>query len=108
MGKALALRTEHRLQEWAKFAKECSESGMSNRDFCISRGISEKTYYYWLRRLRVAAADALGPQFIEISIDEKTVHPGILGVRYMGAELTISQDTTSDVLKMALAVLKSL
>jgi len=108
MGKALALRTEHRLQEWAKFAKECGESGMSNRDFCALRGVSEKTYYYWLRRLRVATADALGPQFIEVKLDEKAVQPGILSIRYMEAELTITQDTTSEVLQVALAVLKSL
>ena len=108
MGKALALRTEHRLQQWAKFAKECGESGMSKRDFCTLRGVSEKTYYYWLRRLRLAAADAMSPQFIEVNFDDKTVHSGILSIRYMEAELTITHDTTAEVLQMAMAVLKRL
>ena len=79
-----------------------------NRDFCTLRGVSEKTYYYWLRRLRVATADALGPQFIEVKLDEKAVQPGILSIRYMEAELTITRDTTSEVLQLALAVLKRL
>lgn len=106
MGKALALRTEYRLQQWAKIAEDCAKSGMSNKDFCISRGISDKTYYYWLRRLREAAADAIGPQLVEVAFNEGKT--GSLNMRYRDADLTITGETPAEVLFTALQVLKKL
>ena len=108
MGKALALRTEYRLQQWAKIADECSKSGMTNKDFCISRGLSEKNYYYWLRRLREAAADALGPQLVEVNFNDNTEKSGALNMRYREADLMISSDTSAEVLYTTLQVLKKL
>ncbi len=52
MADVLAVRDEYRTQNWAMVIQECSNSGLSNREFCRQRGISEKTYYYWLRKLR--------------------------------------------------------
>jgi len=108
MGKALALRTEYRLQQWAKIAEDCAKSGMSNKDFCTSRGISDKTYYYWLRRLREAAADAIGPQLVEVAFNEEKVKTGALNMRYRDADLTITGETPAEVLYTALQVLKKL
>jgi len=34
---------------------------MSIREYCISIGISENTYYYWQRRVRQAACELLLP-----------------------------------------------
>ena len=48
MTDVLAVRNEYRLQSWMEIIRECEESGLSNREFCFQRGISEKTYYYWL------------------------------------------------------------
>ena len=56
MTDVLAVRNEFRLQNWMEIIRECEESGLSNREFCFQRGISEKTYYYWLRKVRAAAA----------------------------------------------------
>ena len=46
MADVLAVRNEFRLQNWMEIIRECEESGLSNREFCFQRGISEKTYYY--------------------------------------------------------------
>ena len=64
MADVLALRNEYRLQSWMEIIRECEESGMSNREFCSQRGISEKTYYYWLRKIRTAAATVIEPQLV--------------------------------------------
>jgi len=108
MVNALALRTEYRLQQWAKFAEECSKSGMSKRDFCIKRGVSEKTYYYWLRRLREAAADSMMPQLVEVKLSHTVKQTGILSMRYNDAELTITTETPAELLTTALQALKKL
>ena len=55
MADVLAVRNEFRLQNWMEIIRECEESGLSNREFCSQRGISEKTSYYWLRKLDAQA-----------------------------------------------------
>ena len=62
MSDALAVRDEYRLQGWAKTIQECHDSGLSNKEFCAQRGIAEKTYYYWLRKVRSATAAAMEPR----------------------------------------------
>jgi len=108
MGKALALRSEYRLQQWAKIAEECAKSGISNREFLAGRGIPEKSYYYWLRRLREAAADAMTPQLVEVRFNGSDIQSGALSMRYQGAELMITETTAAAALDMALKALKKL
>ena len=64
MADVLAVRDEYRVQNWAMVIQECNNSGLSNREFCRQRGISEKTYYYWLRKLRSQLAEAAAPQLV--------------------------------------------
>ena len=107
MNTALALRTEFRLQHWANIAKECKESGMTVTAYCASRGISDKTYYYWLRRVREAAADSIPPQLIELKLSNagKT---DVLNVRYQEAELMVTKETSPELLLSTLRVLKQI
>ena len=52
---------EYRLSHWAQVIQRRADSGMSIREYCISIGISENTYFYWQRRVRQAACDLLLP-----------------------------------------------
>ena len=52
MADVLAMRDEYRAQTWAMLIQECNNSGLTKREFCQQRGISEKSFYYWLRKLR--------------------------------------------------------
>ena len=45
------LNAGQRIQLWAERIAECRSSGMSVRAWCRENEISEKTYYYWQRRL---------------------------------------------------------
>lgn len=52
MGQSLqALSKQERLEQWSGKIAACRGSGMTVRAWCQERGISEKTYYYWQRRL---------------------------------------------------------
>lgn len=53
---------EVRLVNWAGILRERRDSGLSVRSYCLEQGINEKTYYYWQRRLRVAACNKLEQQ----------------------------------------------
>ena len=58
MADVLAVRNEYRVENWSALIQECNASGLSNREFCRQHGISEKSFYYWLRKLRHQAAEA--------------------------------------------------
>ena len=45
------LNAGQRVQLWAERIAECRSSGKSVRAWCRENEISEKTYYYWQRRL---------------------------------------------------------
>ena len=53
------VRDHVRIQEWVELIKERSASGMTIRDWCESKGLSENQYYYWLRKIRKTACTAL-------------------------------------------------
>ena len=101
MENVLQVRNEYRRQQWTQIIRECQSSGLSNKEYCRQQGISEKSYYYWLRKLRSAAAESI-PQIVEMELPamEDKVY-----IRFRGAELTLPANT--DVEAIA-AVLRSL
>ena len=46
MADVLAVLDEYRAQTWAMLIQECKASGMTNKEFCELRGVSEKSFYY--------------------------------------------------------------
>ena len=92
MADVLAVRNEYRLQSWMEIIRECEESGLSNREFCFQRGISEKTYYYWLRKVRAAAATVIEPQLVRLDNPEVSGTEQMFEIRYGRAELRLPED----------------
>lgn len=88
MENVLAIRNEYRLQQWADMIRACRESGMSIKEFCRQNGISEKTYYYRLHKLRQTVSSAAQPKLVRLEAltGQDTVRSAIL-LRYMDAEL---------------------
>jgi putative transposase len=50
---------EIRLRQWTGIIKECRGNGKSVKSWCEENGISEKSYFYWQRRVREAACQEL-------------------------------------------------
>ena len=48
-----------RMQKWMSILQDCKSSGQSNAAYCVERGISIKTFYYWQNKLRRVAAEKL-------------------------------------------------
>lgn len=86
MGDALTVRAEYRMQNWAIVIQECRASGLTNKEFCRQRGILEKSYYYWLRKLRDHVAEAV-PQIVPLNLKEK--NEDTLEICYRGAKLQL-------------------
>lgn len=94
MSEMMAVRSEYRLQQWAQVVEQCRESGLSNREYCRQNGIAEKTYYYWLRRLREAAAKQVQtPTLVHLDAEPEapveSIAAGIIHLRIKEAEMTI-------------------
>ena len=99
----LQVREEYRLQHWRPIVQQCRESGLSNRDFCRQNGITEKTYYYWLRKLRMAAACKEAPRIVEL--ERQDSGEDMIYIRFRNAEMTLPAGTDADAIT---AILRSL
>ena len=89
MADVLAVRDEYRVQQWAAVIRECNASGLSNREFCRQRGITEKTFYYWLRKLRSQMTEAAAPQLVQLEPAPVKIQDDMLQIQYRGAELKL-------------------
>ena len=45
MADVLAVRDEYRAQQWAMVVQECRSSGLTNREYCRQRGITNHRQY---------------------------------------------------------------
>lgn len=87
MADVLAVRDEYRIQQWAVLIQECSASGLTNKEFCRQRGISEKSFYYWQRKLRQQIVETATPQLVQLDPTPET--GDLLQIQYRGAELRL-------------------
>ena len=106
MTDVLAVRDEYRAQTWAMLIQECNNSGLTKREFCQQRGISEKSFYYWLRKLRSQMAEAACPQLVQL--DPVSAPEDMLQIQYRGAELKLPVGVDIDAVATLLRSIQSL
>ena len=106
MADVLAVRDEYRAQQWAMVVQECVASGLSNREFCRQRGIAEKSYYYWQRKLRTQIAESASPQLVPL--EPPALPEEQLYIQYRGAELKLPDRVDMDAVAALLRSIQSL
>ena len=106
MADVLADRDEYRAQTWAMLIQECNNSGLTKREFCQQRGISEKSFYYWLRKLRSQMAETAGPRLVQL--DPAPAPDDMLQIQYRGAELKLPSGVDIDAVATLLRSIQSL
>ena len=106
MADVLAVRDEYRAQNWAMLIQECNNSGLTKREFCQQRGISEKSFYYWLRKLRSHMAEASRPQLVQL--DPVPMQQDMLQIQYRGAELKLPAGVDIDAVSALLRAIQTL
>jgi hypothetical protein len=50
---------KYRLNQWTEIIHECHSSEQTVSAWCSEHDINPKSYYYWLKRVRTAACEAL-------------------------------------------------
>lgn len=106
MADVLAVRDKYRAQNWAMLIQECNNSGLTKREFCQQRGISEKSFYYWLRKLRSHMAESSGPQLVQL--DPVPMQQDMLEIQYRGAELKLPAGVDIDTVSALLRAIQTL
>ena len=103
MADVLAVRDEYRAQQWAMLIQESKSSGMSNKEFCMQRGVSEKSFYYWQKKLRMKLVEVAAPQLVQL--DPVSVPTELLQISFRGAELKLPVGVDMDAVS---AILRSI
>ncbi len=106
MADVLAVRDEYRAQQWATLIQESKTSGMSNKEFCIQRGISEKSFYYWQKKLRTKLLEAATPQLVQLEATPEAAQ--LLQISFRGAELKLPVGVDMDAVSAILRSIQSL
>ena len=91
---------------WAAVVQECASSGLSNREFCRQRGIAEKSFYYWQRKLRTQIVESASPQLVQL--EPPVVSDEQLCIQYRGAELKLPVEVDMDAVAAILRSIQSL
>ena len=71
MTEVMQVREAYRVEQWRQLMQQRKDSPLNNREFCAQQGISEKSYYYWLKKLRESAMERGIPQLVALEDREK-------------------------------------
>ena len=83
--KSKEFTSEYRMAQWAQLLQERANSGLKVEEFCLSKGISRNSYFYWQKKLREATCERLDgmmsrhtglavQRFTEVMVSGSTMH----------------------------------
>ena len=111
MGHSLqTLSAAQRAQLWVERIAECRGSGLSVREWCRDNEISEKTYYYWQKKLyqqMVSTAEQVS--FAEITREVQTNRCGEVTAKISmpGASIEIYPGADAETIRAIIEALRS-
>lgn len=96
-----------KIQQWAGIIKSRAESGLTISEYCNTHGLTKHQYYYWLKKVRTAAIEESGLQFVEVpQIDEipPCSQEGSIQIQIGKATVNVNDGTSRGLLQMVLEV----
>jgi len=108
-------KAEFRLRQWTKVIQECQASNLTVTAWCSQNNINIKSYYYWLRKVRLKACQstefqtpAAKQEIVPLQLHPQqclnSVHPAIT-IHLGSASIDIAEGTSQATIE---AVLRSL
>lgn len=98
-----------RLHEWTGIIHARNESGLTVKEFCTQNNVTETQYFYWLRKVRSAAIEASGKQFVELPAPTETTdevaNTADVTIELNGAKIHVSNAGCRSTLAMVLEVI---
>jgi hypothetical protein len=71
----MSRKQDYQLKKWQCLVKECRESGMKVRDWCIANNIPKSQYYYWLGKVRTEFYEEAVNQLQETTVHSNAAVP---------------------------------
>lgn len=112
---------EIKMNQWIEIIRECRSSGQSVRSWCIEHDVNDKSYYYWLKKIRIAACNSLpvdperSNQIVPLKIRElkqeaevSSKQVAAIVIRLNSAIVEIQNGATDSVIENTLRVIKNL
>lgn len=99
-----------RMEYWRGVIKDRTESGLTVKEYCEQHNITKDSYYYWLRTVREATLQLMGPVFAKLEAPKKDSQNGEfhleLEIEINRARIRINRNTPKQLLLQAIHVLK--
>ena len=128
MDDVTAAKMNFRKEQWKQYILERQASGLTINQWCQQHGFKRTTYFYWLRRIRQEACQALpeaqviapvpfvqiGPETVPSTVsnpvtESKAVSPeAAIRIRLKGADIAIADGTRPQTIRATLLALKKL
>ena len=112
---------QYRLNKWTDIVRECRSSGQTVSAWCADHDINPASYYYWLKRIRTAACEALPSlctqnnpivpvNFPAPTVDTNTRNqesPSDIIIRFGAVTLEISNNASPELIENTLRALQN-
>lgn len=95
-----------KLVEWSERVAACRNSGIPVKAWCAQEGISEKTYYYWQRKV-FQAAQGEEERFVEITSSSPVGGTVVATVTGKGLSAEIHSGADEETLRALLHAMRS-
>lgn len=96
MDKLTVASHEAKLALWTERIRECKASGLTVKEWCRQNGLGDKSYYYWMRKIKKEAFEVLQEQpvlptpvmqeqavFSEIRLPQQTISEGTAAILHI-------------------------
>jgi len=99
---------------WMERIKSCRSSGMTVVKWCEENNVNQKTYYYWMRKIKREAFEALPseslakapvvqnaitPVFSKIELPKTGTSAAAVTIRMSGMDIEIQNEASADIIK---------
>lgn len=111
-------KAEFRLRQWAKIIQDCQTSNLTVKAWCNQNNINIKSYYYWLRKIRLKACQstefqtpALKHEIVPLQFNPQlcssSIHPAVT-IHLGTASIDIAEGTSQAMIEAVLRSLQSI
>ena len=118
MSKAKNLTSKYRLEQWTSIIQERINSGKLVDEWCSENGISRNAYYYWLRKVKLVAAEKTVPESPQLPKVVQIIPPAsvyeehntgtAIILRVNGFSLEIQDCASDSIIEKTLKALRSI
>lgn len=110
-------KAEFRLRQWTKIIQECQASNLTVTAWCSQHNVGIKSYYYWLRKIRLTYCQATGNQTLAVKQEivplqfkpqpsSSSIHPAVT-IHLGTASIDIAEGTSQATIEAVLRSLQS-